>query len=91
MILWPLAALTVPGLAAYAATRISGSKWIGLLLALAAALWGIWLLRQASGAPHDSPEAVNNILAAFGLSTPATLSALAGTFLARRGRGPTQG
>lgn len=84
MILWPLAALTLPGLAAFAATRATGRRWPGLLLALAAALWGLWLLRQASGAPHDSAEAVNHILAAFGLSTPATLSALAGTFLGRR-------
>lgn len=82
MLALPVLAILLPGLVAYVLGRAFKSVWPGLILVLVALGTGMYFMSQASGAAWNDGAALNNLFAAFGLSLPALISALAGGALA---------
>lgn len=87
LVLIPVVALTLPGIVAYVLGRRFKSIWPGLALAMFALASGAFFLSQAAGSGWNDSAATNHVLAAFGLSFPALISAaIGGTFAHMRRR-----
>lgn len=87
LVIYPVVALVLPGTVAYGLGSVFKSIWPGLALPLIALASGTYFLSQASGSSWNDEAATNYVLAAFGLSFPALISAVVGgTFAHMRGR-----
>lgn len=84
MLALPVAALILPGLAAWLLFRRSGRRGPGLGLAAACAALALWDLSAAQGAAQDDAAAVNRVMRAGLVWCPALISALAGSLAPRR-------
>lgn len=81
MILYPALALILPGFVAYWLGRRFRNVWPGSILGLVFLGSGIFFLSRASGASWSDGSATQYVMAAFGLSFPALISAaIGGTF-----------
>jgi hypothetical protein len=78
MVLLPAVTLVVPGMLAYGAGRALKSSWPAVIIGVAAVASALYFLQQAVGARSDDADALNHLLAAFGVSLPAMVSTLFG-------------